>query len=305
VTALRHDALIYDSDSRFVDVLMPFVADGLAAGEQVCVVTRERNGKLLREAVGCSAEQVEFIDAIDWYRHPARTIAGYHRTIQAAWKAGAPGLRVVGEVEFGATVADHAAWARYESALNATFADEPVWIICPYDARRLPAQVVETARRTHTCEVSSGERRHSDRYLDPGDFVAALPLPAAGTLVVDLELHGARLQVVRALVAVLARHARLSTDRTIDLQIAVGELATNALVHGRPPARFRAWRHETRLTFDITDSGTGPLDPIAGFRPPMPDAVGGVGLWLARQFTDQLEITTTARGTTARFSIDA
>lgn len=296
---LAHDALVYDTDDRFVEVLAPFVANGLKAGEHAYVVTRLANADLLRDALGADAHQVQFVDAVDWYRHPARTIAGYHRTIRSARAAGARRIRVVGEVEFGETKAEHAAWIRYESIINAVFAPEPAWVICPYDARRLPAGIVESARITHDHEtVGPEEREHSDWYISPDRFVSALPIEMRGEVLADIELH-TDLRPVRALAGRLARRIGLSRTRTVDLTLLMNELASNAVVHGQPPAHLWACHDDGALIVEVRDAGGTPFDPVAGFHPPGRGGTG-VGLWLCRQLADRLEITTDPLGTTAR-----
>ena len=106
--SLVHDALLYDSDGEFVDSLTPFVLEGLGLGEEICVVSRPYNCKLLREGLGAHADDVRFVDSNEWYQTPPRTIAGYHKIIKRAVAAGVPGLRVVGEVEFGDAEFEHA-----------------------------------------------------------------------------------------------------------------------------------------------------------------------------------------------------
>jgi anti-sigma regulatory factor (Ser/Thr protein kinase) len=300
---LAHDALVYDSDDRYVEVLAPFLANGLRAGEQACVVTRSAKAALLREALGRDADHVDFIDAVDWYRQPARTIAGYHRTIRSALTAGAPGLRVVGEVEFGDSKADHAAWIRYESIINAVFADDPAWVICPYDARRLPSSIVESARITHSHQATGPEQRgRSEWFVDPTQFVSALPLDVRGDVIAELGVHG-DLRPVRQLAAQLARRFGLPHDRAVDLTLVLNELASNALVHGRPPAHLRVCCAGETLTVEVTDAGTAEIDPLAGFRPPSRDRVSGSGLWICRQLADCLEIASGPGGTTVRLRL--
>jgi hypothetical protein len=41
-------------------------------------------------------------------------------------------------------------------------------------------------------------------------------------------------------------------------------------------------------------------DPLAGFLPPRPGHADGAGLWVARQLTRQLELVSSAQGTTVR-----
>lgn len=48
-------------------------------------------------------------------------------------------------------------WKRYESVLNVAFATSSAWIVCPYDARELPAEVVADAERTHPARLTGCE----------------------------------------------------------------------------------------------------------------------------------------------------
>lgn len=301
---LIHEAMVYDTDERFVDVLAPFVAGGLVAEEKVCVVSRPSNIDLLRDALGADAADIDFLDASDWYRTPARTIAGYHRTVDAARADGATRLRVVGEVEFGSSPAEHAAWTRYESILNSVFAAEPAWIICPYDARRLAKDVVESARRTHLYERTSARCSElCNSFVEPEVFVGPLPLDMGGGLLTDMDLDS-DVHRVRVALEHLGSETGLPADRISEVALVISELVTNVLRHGRLPARMRASRDAQCLTVEVTDSGRTRLDPMVGFRRPAGDGIGGAGLWIARQIADRLEIHTGHHGTTVRVRFD-
>ena len=51
---------------------------------------------------------------------------------------------------------------------------------------------------------------------------------------------------------------------------------------------IRLWTELDTLTCQVVDSGPGLLDPLTGYR--RPDMSGSRGLWLARQFVDDLLI---------------
>ena len=87
-----------------------------------------------------AAAQVTFVDAREWYRRPGRTITRYDDVLTALEGRKA---FVVGEVEFGTTPREWAAWTRYESVLNGVLAHHTARVICPYDGRRLPSMVTE------------------------------------------------------------------------------------------------------------------------------------------------------------------
>jgi anti-sigma regulatory factor (Ser/Thr protein kinase) len=299
MSTLAHDAFVYDSDARFTEMVAPFVGDGVAAGEHVCVVTTPHNQRLLRDALGGTADEVTYVDATEWYRVPTATIAAYARILREASGAGAPAVRVVGEVEFGDTPVSHAEWTRYEAILNAAFADQPAWIVCPYDARRLPEHVVRDAHRTHPHVVDRGGRHRSARY-DAASLATSLPLAVEGAPSAAVDLADG-LAAVRRLVGEIAARAGLR-ERAAEMTLAVCEIASNALVHGARPGRVAAWETDDAVVYEVSDHGGGLADPTVGFVPPRAGATGGAGIWLARQLADRVEIVPAARGAVVRLA---
>ncbi|TSD94279.1 sensor histidine kinase [Skermania sp. ID1734] len=299
---LQHDALIYESDAEFVDALAPFVREGLERGEQVLAVTTPANQANLARSLGSRADDVRFIDSQQWYQTPARTIAAYHSAINDGLKSGANRLRVIGEVDFGTTEIEHAEWTRYESVLNVAFGPRPAWIVCPYDVRRLPDRIIDDARRTHPHAIAGGERLPVEQFTDPAHFAGALPLPTPDRLLGQVE-HDGRLRTVLQLVEHTCGQVGLTGEQVTDLNLAVGELATNAMEHGVPPVQVRAFSGKDSLVYEISDAGEGPTDPWVGFVPPQPNQIRGRGLWLARQLADRVEIASTPRGTSARVEV--
>ena len=106
--------------------------------------------------------------------------------------------------------------------------------------------------------------------------------------VMDFKL--ADLQRVRRLVASKATACGLPAARADEIALAVNEIATNAVVHGRPPATVRIWAGDAELTCEVSDAGDGIKDTLAGQLAPAPDAVGGRGIWLARKLCEAVEI---------------
>jgi anti-sigma regulatory factor (Ser/Thr protein kinase) len=288
---MNHDALFYGTDDEFVAGLVPFLRDGLARGDAaVAAVTRPNIG-LLRDALGADAAAVTFIDRDEWYRRPVSTVAGWSRLLGEAIGSGHTYVRIIGEVGFG-TADRHPAWTRYESALNTVFTDAPAWIVCPYDTRGLPADVLADARRTHPM-VSDPHRRHSDGYLAPELLLRAIgePMPpAAGPLLVELVLDGTVTAARHAVGAAVSAGGRLDPDRLDDLLLAVTEIVGNSLVHGGGRRELRVWAPPWGILCEVVDEGAGPADPLSGYRPPVPGVAGGRGLWLAQQLCDALAI---------------
>jgi anti-sigma regulatory factor (Ser/Thr protein kinase) len=53
----------------------------------------------------------------------------------------------------------------------------------------------------------------------------------------------------------------------------------------------------------VTDDGSRPPGPLAGYLPPTPGEVGGMGLWLVGQICDALSVQTSDGVTHARFAL--
>ncbi|QBI19071.1 sensor histidine kinase [Egibacter rhizosphaerae] len=296
VNVLQHDAFLYRSDREFGETLEPFVRAGLEEREPVLAVTRQSNIAQLRECLGADAERVTFADSAEFYRHPTRTIEGYHRALEGRLHAGAARVRVIGEVPFEGSESERREWVRYEAALNHVFADRPVWIVCPYDLRVLPADLVRDAARTHPWVQHDGRRSPSDRYEDPARVVqevvdgSSLPEHATTELEVDGELSSAR-----AVVREFGLRHGVDSDVSEQFTMAVNEALTNAFQHGRPPVWLRLYADEpTTVSCEIHDAGGQLLDPLAGYAPPSSVdghlAEAGMGLWLARSLCDRVEL---------------
>ena len=300
---LRHDAFLYRSDAEFGAAASRFAAEGLAAGEAVVAVTTASHAALLRSSLGPDAERVSFVASSDWYRRPPSAIAGFGATVEGLLADGASGVRVLNEIDFGATAREHREWARYEAVINHVFAAAPVAIVCPYRADDLPAFLLESACRTHPHLLRDGRRQANADYRAPADFLA--DLPAAGPIE-DADVL-AELQVttdlgaLRGTVIAAGRHVGLSDERLDEAVLAVNELVTNALLHGLRPVVLRLLADADHFYCEVRDAGSGIADPWAGLLPPDEERVGGGrGLWIAGQFSDGLEIGYAEGGTLTR-----
>jgi serine/threonine-protein kinase RsbW len=98
------------------------------------------------------------------------------------------------------------------------------------------------------------------------------------------------LPVIRRVVESAAFEAGLSAARVGEMVLAVNEVATNAVIHGRPPARLRVWKADGEIVFEVSDAGEGIADALAGHLRPPPRALSGRGLWLARLLSDAVEV---------------
>ncbi|MDN3024198.1 sensor histidine kinase [Streptomyces sp. S.PB5] len=286
-TGFAHQALCYGSDTEFLAGTAGFALDGLDAGDAVLAVVDERNIALLGEALGARSGEVEFVDARDWYDYPSRTLGRYH----AYCDRHGPDrrrVRVIGEpVWTGRGTFEAREWKRYESLLNIAFADSPHWIVCPYDTRTLPADVVRTALRTHP-ELTDGPAD----FTDPADFCAECdahrpaPLPAGPD---DIPFARGGSAAVRQALVGYARRVGLPEQRMYDLVAAVHETVANSLRYGGGQGVIRLGGDPDHLICEIRDEGahnSAPLPPFPGHLPPDPRAPNGHGMWVVRQLAD-------------------
>ena len=171
-----HDALLYDSTDELAAAAVPFLMDGLAAGDAAVIATSTRTAVLLTEAVDADP-RVHVLAGSGAYR--ARTPAAIvsFRRLAEQRSAGSRRVRVVGEVDFGRTERDWLEWQRYEAVINHALAAWPLWGLCVYDNQRLPEQVLESAIRTHPNLVTPHWRGTNPLFGDPARYLRLLPVP--------------------------------------------------------------------------------------------------------------------------------
>lgn len=303
-----HDALLYESPEHLVEVAAPFLLEGLATGDAAVIATSTATAGLLREAVGRHRD-VHVLDRAEVYR--ARTPAAITTFRQLAEHRGAEGgcrVRIVGEVDFGPTERDWLEWQRYEAVLNEALAGWPLWGLCVFDTRRLPDPLLATALRTHPRVVTARGREDNPLFTEPADYLRALPVPAEPLEATAPRLHATRVADfagLRRAVAAELTGVAAAADVVQDFLLAVDEMTSNALRHGGRPVDLRLWVGTDRVVCTIGDRGTGWDDPFAGYGPAHGDDLsrGGMGLWLARQLCDHVDIRTGTDGASVRLTL--
>ena len=287
-----HEALLYNSDEEFLAAVLPFLRNGVAAGEPVVVALGDRSAALVQAALGDTAGVHVYggadvnggaVAGVGHYANPADALSFYRETFTQHAAAGVGQVRVLGETPHPGLGQPWEWWARYEATANHAFAAFPVWGLCPYDVRRTSDAVLEDVTRSHPYLAGpDGAHRRNPRYRDPAQFLTG----RAPAVLDPLLAHPARVElldptpaVARAAVRDTAAATALPQVRVEDMVLAVNEAVTNATCHGRPPARLRIWTALERLVATITDGGPGPTDPYAGLLP-TPTTAGGRGLWM-------------------------
>src|SRR3954454_3218054 len=272
---LRHNAFVYESDEEYVERSATFLREGLEGGE-ACAVAHTRDGiSKMREALGEDADQVAFVDVSSVYTRPARALAQYYGTFLTLLQ-GAPSVRAVAAGQFGSTPDDVREWTTYESLTNVAYSHLPVWVVCTYDARRVPDDMLQAMWQTHS-DVLTDDWQSSGCFEDPCELVSTItptpdPLP-------DLPLFGpGDEESFRETLARELRAANVPKNTAMDALVAGSEIATNAMQHGGGIEEVRMGRADGRFVCEVTDRGTGFDDPLAGYLVPREGT--GTGLWV-------------------------
>ena len=304
--SLVHQGLLYGSETEFLAGTVPFIQDGLTRGDPIWVMSTVRNAGWLRVALGADARRVVFGDCGQWYRHPVRALAALNR----AARVGTRGLRLrmIGEPLWMARQGPESTErTRQESLLNLALASCHASVVCGYDTRVVDSQVLAQVARTHPELVVDGGAQPSHDYIDPAVFTAEcdsspLPEPPSSALRLAFD-HLSQLATLRAFMTSYATWAGAPAQSVAQFVQAVDEVATNALEHGGGSGVVRIWTGTQTMSCEVSDTGPGLGDPLAGHLPLPPGRAGGCGLWLARQFCDLVEVRSDPAGTTVRLHL--
>ncbi|MEU3842305.1 anti-sigma factor RsbA family regulatory protein [Streptomyces sp. NPDC028635] len=296
-----HPALFYRDPQEYLAGTVPFVRDGLDAGEPVAVAVPGDNLELIRSELGDDARRVRLMDMREAGRNPGRIIPGVLRAFADAQPAGRR-VRIVGEpVWAGRSAAEYPACVQHEALINAAFQGREATILCPYDVVRLPERTVADAYATHPTVIPAGAvgERLSHAYA-PAEVVARYnePLPPAPD-VTAFAFDRASLSAARH--HAVGEGARLGLEgvRLDDLALVAAELTTNSVVHGGGSGTVRVWGEGGHVVCEVRDAGRL-TDPLAGRRPVPRGQRGGRGLLLVNLVSDLVRLHTAEDGTTIR-----
>jgi anti-sigma regulatory factor (Ser/Thr protein kinase) len=304
-TGYFHEAVLYRSPDELLDITVPFLLDGVAAGEPTVVALGDEHAHLVKLATS-GAPGITYLGGGDTYARPATAIRSYRRLMSDFIAGGAEQIRIVGELPpsvFGST---WDWWARYESAINHAYHEFPLWSMCAYDTRATPRHVLNEVSRTHPWTATvDGRHLANSEYTEP---VAFLGEPRA-TVDDPIQNQIPVADLTNPLPAD-ARHAILAVSPfslpakvVDDFVTAASEAVTNALRHGQAPVKVKLWVRPDRMVMTVSDHGPGPNDPFTGLMPRSRDGLpGGLGLWLMHQLCSHVALFQTDSGFTIRLT---
>jgi len=301
-----HDALLYATDDEMLTSAVPFLREGLSNSETVVLVCGERRTRLLREALGDDSRIVVLPRTHVYQEGVEQAVSTYQEFMVQEVARGVSQVRLVGEADCGDGPQQLAEWSRFESMLNGAFAPYPIQAVCMYNASELPPEALAVAELTHPHLRRRTGRRPSPHYRGPEEFLRwgrqppPDPLERTDPLVSVDDL--ADVTTLRHSIRSAIEGRGLSEEAEDDFIVGVNEIVTNATLHGRPPISVRLWASDRRIVCSVTDRGDGLDDPLAGHRPLHAHGLtaGGMGIWIARQLCERVEMFRSPKGFTVR-----
>jgi hypothetical protein len=297
----RHEAFLWRGRGEFVQALVPFIRDGIDAGEAAMVAVIPEHADWIRKGLGPTASQVHFVDMSELGRNPACIIPAWQRFLED-WSGNGRPARGIGEPIWpGRRPEEILECQLHEALLNLAVDPElPFWLICPYDAEHLDSEVIAEAGRSHPALATAASYQGSQSYRGHAHAqeMFTAELPAIGGLSAETTVTGqANLEATAAYVSLQAASADLWSDRVIDLTDAVRGLTSNSLHRGAERVRVQLWNEPEVLICDIADD-TVIDDFLIGRR--APQAAGQDSLWFANQLCDLVQARSNRSGTTVR-----
>lgn len=298
----RHHALFYSGWPEFIQGTIPFIQDGLAAGEPVLVVESREKIDAIRAALDQDADRAFFADMSVVGANPACIIPAWRDFVN---RHGVPGksMRGIGEPIWSTRGADELVECqRHESLLNVAFGHGRPWLLlCPYDTSMLDAAVIDEARRSHEFVVVAGSVQGSEQFRGIEACAApfSVPLPSPPAPLDEIVFGKDGLRRARKLVRRRAIAAGLNEARASAFSVATNEVATNSVVHGGGEGTLRIWEDAGRVICEVLNRGTFDL-PLVDREIPGPDRSSPRGLWLANQLCDLVQIRSFEGATTVR-----
>jgi hypothetical protein len=296
----RHEAFLWGTAEEFLAGMVPFIRDGLRAGEPVMVAVISERIELLKMALGGEADRVKFVDMAELGRNPARIIPGWQEFLDAH-SADTHPLRGIGELIWaGRRPVEILECQLHEALLNlAVDPDTPFWLMCPYNTQDLDPSVLEEAHRSHPAIIEADQYSGSTLYggREHVDAVFGSNLQEHSERPEQMDFNAEDVQKILAFVAVRAHTAGVESGKAADLAVAVHQVAASSLHRGALDGVVRIWHNGEAVICEVHDHARVD-DPMAGRR--SAPGIERDGLLLANQLCDLVQLRSAEAGTTVR-----
>jgi anti-sigma regulatory factor (Ser/Thr protein kinase) len=305
----RHGLLEFDDIRELPRIVVPFIVDGLAAGERAVIEVSEDVRVALSGGVHHSwLPGVGLLG--DTFTHPHQALWTLRQLVDEGQRPGEHGIRLVTQIDYE-DACDPVDWVRAETVANHVFRDLDVRSLCLYDRSSLNEAILHEAHHCHPTIVDESGPRPNPAYEEPVEHLRALdtgieasPLEATDPAISMAIFDRSSLARLRALADKMLDSTMLPAHRRADLLDAVFEVSVNALMFGGEHIDVSVWHDDGAILCRVTDDGPGLPDPLTGYAPPDgSDHLSGRGLWSARQLCDRLTTSQGPAGLTARLWI--
>jgi len=302
VSAFRHEALPYGTDTSLVEQVSRFLGPALDRGEPVLISTKAESLSSLEEAFQ-GHPLLDLAPMEEVGRNPGRLIwlwrdfldrnGAAERTV---WGIGEP-------IYAGRDAAEMVEGQIHENLLNQAFdaSEFALHLGCTYDTSSLPGDVIEEMGRSHP--FIGGDSRDNDQFQSAD--TKAPPAPLAPALIADdafTPFAKESLGEMRRGLAVQARNCGVDETRIPDLLLAVNEIATNSIVYAGAGS-LGVWQENGRIVCEVRDQGhIG--DAMVGRIRPATTEERGRGIWFAHQVADLVQFRSAPSGTRWRIMFD-
>jgi anti-sigma regulatory factor (Ser/Thr protein kinase) len=287
-----HCALVYDSDHVLQERATPFLRAGLDREESILALVSPPVERALRSALGEDADRVKWREPGLAHRRLSEVFEECRAFLAGQRAAAAPTRLLTGNDFSSDAAADRlAAYLRYEAASTAVLRPYGYPWICLYDRRRHPALLLDHFGEVHPqLMAADGRPVGSPGYVEAATYLrshdgALSPVPELVAADLDVTTP-AELRTARHRLGSYASSVGCGARAVEAIAIAAHEVLCNALRHGRPPCRLRAWVTGRGLHVRVDDKGHSGAVATAGYGPPATHARAGLGLWVARQLSD-------------------
>ncbi len=296
-----HAAAVYDSDDSLRGHAEPFLRAGLDRGDAILAMVPARVERVLRAALDGDSDRVQWREPVLTHRRLGEVFDDFHRFLAERHAAG-ESARLLTENDLDGDPDRLAAYLRLEAVSTEILRPYGSPWTCLYDRRRHPEEMLTCVGEVHPqLTTYRGPPVPSTTYIQANAYLTShagpvSPVPEPVDL--DIELATTRhLSALRHQLRTRAPSSHISADGIDLMLVAITEVVTNALQHGQPPCRVRAWESDRVAHVRVEDHGHATGLATAGYQRPTTPKTSGTGLWLARQLADVIHTQTSAAGT--------
>src|SRR4051794_10709141 len=220
----RHEAFLWSSSADFAHGLVPFIQDGIDAGEPVMVALVPEHSACVRDGLDThQASHVQFVDMAKLGRNPSQIVPAWQDFLTSHSGYGRP-ARGIGEPIWAGRRAEEVLECQlHEALLNVAVDPEiPFWLVCPYDLESLSDTAIAEAHRSHPVIIRQDSYYGSPSYEGwaHADVMFHAELPPMPGQPVEFIFTAGQVDDVFALLAREGVRAGLWSNQLVDLATA-------------------------------------------------------------------------------------